>query len=201
LRGLASGVAAGAAAIAGLLVLRVDAHPLFTGLTHGAGLPALVLSALGGVATIGLVWRRHYEPARYCVALAVAATILGWALAQQPRFLHGLTIAQAAAPRDTQIAIIVAVVAGALILFPSLALLFRLTLARRLTHGAAAVDAVPTPAAAAPRGTGSGRIAAAGLVVGIGCLTVADAAWLHGVGVVGLLVFGAFAYRAFLAEV
>ena len=104
-------------------------------LVHGPGLAALVVSLAAGVATLALVWRRRYEPARYTSALAVAATIAGWALAQQPLFLPGLTIKQAAAPHDTQVAVVVAVLAGAVILFPSLALLFRLTLGGRLAHG------------------------------------------------------------------
>ena len=52
-----------------------------------------------------------------------------------PIFLPGLTIKQAAAPHDTLVAVVVAVVAGAAILFPSLALLFRLVLGGRLGYG------------------------------------------------------------------
>src|SRR5207247_6547157 len=130
---------------AGLVVLRFDAHRLFTRLVSGPGLPALVVSLFAGIATLTLVWRRRYEPARYTAALAVAATIAGWALAQNPLFLDGLTVRQAAAGHDTQVAIVVAVVAGGVILFPSLALLFRLTLAGRLA------DADRAEAPAAPR--------------------------------------------------
>src|SRR5712691_2751355 len=134
LRALAAGVTAGAVAISGIVVLRFDAHRLFTHLTHRAGLPALVVSLLAGIATLVLIWRRRYEPARYTAALAVVSTIAGWALAQQPLFLRDLTVKQAAAGHDTQIALIVAVLAGAVILFPSLALLFRLTLAGQLDY-------------------------------------------------------------------
>src|SRR5439155_652764 len=81
LRALAAGVAAGAVASAGLIVLRFDAHRLFTHLTQGAGLPALVLSLLAGVTTLALIWRRRYEPARYTAALAVASTIAAWSVA------------------------------------------------------------------------------------------------------------------------
>ena len=55
-------------------------------------------SILAGVAALALVWAGHYEPARYSAAAAVAAIIAGWALAQRPTFLPGLTIQQAAAP-------------------------------------------------------------------------------------------------------
>jgi cytochrome d ubiquinol oxidase subunit II len=198
LRALAAGVAAGAVALTGIVVLRLDAHPLFTDLTQGAGLPALIVSVLAGVATLALVWRRRYEPARYSAALAVAATVAGWALAQQPRFLADLTVEQAAAGRNTQIAVVVAVLAGAVILFPSLALLFRLTLTGRLTGperaAAAAPPREPLPATTAR----SARLAAASLIAGIGLLTVADAGWAHALGVVSLLAFVACGYRALL---
>jgi len=198
LRALAAGVAAGAVALTGIVVLRFDAHPLFTHLTQGVGLPALIVSVLAGVTTLALVWRRRYEPARYTAALAVAATVAGWALAQQPRFLADLTVEQAAAGHDTQVAVVVAVLAGAVILFPSLALLFRLTLAGRLT------GAERTAAAASPRAptlttsVRSARLAGASLIAGIGLLTVAHAAWAHALGVVSLLAFVAYGYRAFL---
>src|SRR5262249_57671294 len=82
--------------------------------------------------TLALVWRKRYDAARYTGALAVAAIIAGWALAQSPIFLEGLTVREAAAGRNTLVAVVVAVLAGAAILFPSLALLFPLLLARSL---------------------------------------------------------------------
>ena len=198
LRALAAGVAAGGFALAGIAVLRFDAHRLFTRLTQGIGQPALILSVLAGVTTLALVWRRRYEPARYSAALAVAATILGWALAQQPRLLRNLTIQQAAAPRSTQIALVVAVLGGAVILFPSLAVLFRLTLAGRLNGAGRLADLTSLARHARPTAGGGGRVAAAALVAGIGFLTVADAAWAHAIGVASLLAFVACGYRALL---
>jgi cytochrome d ubiquinol oxidase subunit II len=198
LRALAAGVVAGAVAAAGLVVLRFDAHRLFTRLVDGPGLPALIVSLVAGAGTLALVWRRRYEPARYSAALAVAATIAGWALAQSPLFLDGLTVRQAAAGHDTQVAVVVAVVAGGVILFPSLALLFRLTLAGRLDESARAERRAagrrPPPRA----GALTGRLAAAFLAAGIGFLTVADAPAAHAVGVVFFLLFVAFGFRAAL---
>jgi len=199
LRALAAGVAAGAVAIAGLVVLRFDAHRLFTHLTQGAGLPALVLSLMAGITTLALIWRRRYEPARYTAALAVAATIAGWALAQRPLFLRDLTVQQAAAGHDTQVAIVVAVLAGGVILFPSLALLFRLTLGGQLGHAEPTSDEQPArrarPQPPSPR---SARLAAASLLAGIGFLTVAHTGWAHAIGVACFLSFVAFGYRAVL---
>ncbi|MEA2294759.1 MAG: cytochrome bd ubiquinol oxidase subunit, partial [Solirubrobacteraceae bacterium] len=100
-RALAMGALSGGLAVAGLIVLRGDARALFDGLVGGDGTPAVALSALAGVATVALVWRRGYEPARLTASLAVAAVIAGWALAQQPQLLPGLTVREAAAPHDT----------------------------------------------------------------------------------------------------
>jgi cytochrome d ubiquinol oxidase subunit II len=201
LRALAAGVAAGAVALAGLVVLRFDANRLFTRLTQGAGLPALALSLLAGMGTLALIWRRRYEPARYTAGLAVASTIAGWAFAQEPLFLRDLTVRQAASGHDTQIAVVVAVIAGAVILFPSLALLFRLTLAGRLSEVGSRDGRPPKhgPPSQA-RSSRSGRLAAASLVAGIAFLTVAGAGWAHALGAACFLVFVAFGYRAVLGE-
>ena len=199
-RALASGAVAGTIAIAGLAELQRDAHRLFTRLIAGPGLPALVLSIIAGVLTLVLVWRARYEPARYTSALAVAAIIFGWALAQAPQILPGLTIKQAAAPHDTQVAVVVAVIAGGIILFPSLALLFKLTLAGQLVH---ADEPHTTTRTELPRPDGSSivlqaRVAAACLVVGIGLLTLADTGWAHAVGLASLFGFVILGFRPLL---
>jgi cytochrome d ubiquinol oxidase subunit II len=194
-RALAAGLAAGAVAMGGLVVLHFDAERIFRRLTQGAALPALVASVISGVATLVLVWRRRYEPARYTAAVAVAATIAGWAVAQNPVFLHGLTIRQAAAGHDTLVVVVVAILVGALLLFPSLALLFRLTLGGWLGPGE------QSEARSGPRrpesagGRLGARLAVAFLVAGIGLLTIAHAAWAHGLGVACFFGFILSAYR------
>jgi cytochrome d ubiquinol oxidase subunit II len=96
------------------------------------------------------------------------------ALAQQPDSLSDLTIQDAAAGHDTLVAVIVAVVAGAVILLPSLALLFRLTLAGQLGHAQARGDLPPIrESRPLPPSSRSTRLATASLVAGIGFLTVA----------------------------
>ena len=124
LRALGAGIATGAIALGGLVVVHADGQPLYEGLVGGAGLAGLICSALAALVTLALVWWRRFGPARYTAALAVAAIIAGWALAQRPVLLPGLTVAAAAAPRDTLIAVVVAVLAGAILLFPSLGLCF-----------------------------------------------------------------------------
>jgi cytochrome bd ubiquinol oxidase subunit II len=144
IRALASGVVAGALALAGLLVVRAQARPLWHGLTSGLGLAMVCVCALAGVLTLILVWRNRFGPARASAALAVAAVIAGWAAAQEPRLLPGLTVSQAAAGRATLIATIAGVAAGAVILVPSLALLYTLVLRGRL-EGAQAPPVVRAP--------------------------------------------------------
>jgi cytochrome d ubiquinol oxidase subunit II len=199
-RALAAGFLAGAIAIGGLIVVHSDAHPLYHRLVSGDGLAALIVSILAGLATFVSVGRSHFELSRYTAALAVAAIVAGWALAQRPTFLPGLTIERAAASHDTLVAVVVAVIAGGAILFPSLALLFRLVLGGQLDYSP--TTAPPArPGKALLSASTSGlltRSAAACLVAGIGFLTVADAGWAHAIGVASL--FG-FIVLGFLAVV
>jgi cytochrome bd ubiquinol oxidase subunit II len=187
-RALASGVIAGALALAGIFVTKADSHRLFHALSSGRALPAVLISGLAGVVTLVLVYRGRYEPARYGAALAVAAITAGWALSRWPEILPGLTVHQAAAGHDTLVCLVVAVVAGAVILFPSLALLFRLTLTGRFRTEAVAESG---PGAARP-GAGIGtlsRLAVASAVAGFGLLNVAEAPWAHALGVAFLFAF------------
>jgi cytochrome d ubiquinol oxidase subunit II len=181
-------------------VLHSDAHPLYHRLVEGKGLIGLLASIAAGSATLALVWRKRYEASRYTAAFAVAAIIAGWALAQSPVFLEGLTVREAAAGRDTLVAVTVAVLAGAAILFPSLALLFRLVLSGGV--GRDEGDAgQPTQARSllAPLAAGLlPRLAIACLVAGIGFTTIANAAWAHTIGVFSLFAFIVVAFPAAL---
>jgi cytochrome bd ubiquinol oxidase subunit II len=187
-------------------VLHEDAHRIYDGLVFGRGLAALIVSGLAGAATLGLVVARRYEPARYSGAVAVAAVVIGWGLAQEPVILPGLTIHEAAASRDTLWAVIIAVVGGGLIVFPSMALLFRLTLggALRGPGGTAmtAADDKPTAQvmlAASAQGL-LVRVALACLVVGFGFLSVLDAGWAHAIGVAALAGFLVTGFLAVLPD-
>jgi cytochrome bd ubiquinol oxidase subunit II len=199
-RALGAGLAAGAVAIGALIVLHFDAERIFRRLTQGVGLPALVASVIAGLATLALVWRRRYEPARYLAAVAVAATIAGWALAQNPVFLQGLTIHEAAAGHDTLVAVVVAILVGGLLLFPSLALLFRLTLGGELREsGPSSVEApVGSRRRVLVNVRLDARLSVAFLVAGIGFLTVANAGWAHAIGVACFFGFILSGYRAAL---
>jgi cytochrome bd ubiquinol oxidase subunit II len=133
----------------------------------------------------------------------VAAVVAGWAFARYPVLLPGLSVSQAAAPHDTLVAVVIAVVAGGAILFPSLGLLFGLLLRGRLgDHGEASAEAgaehagtagAAVASAALGRATGAAslqaRLSAALLIAGVGFLTIADAGWAHAIGVVALFGF------------
>jgi cytochrome bd ubiquinol oxidase subunit II len=193
IRALAAGVVAGALALAGLLVVRAEARPLWHGLTSGLGLAMVCVCALAGVLTMILVWRDRFGPARASAALAVAAVIAGWAAAQEPRLLPGLTVSQAAADRATLIATIIGVAAGAVVLVPSLALLYTLVLRGRLEGGAIAGTVGEEPTLAGPgqprvpRAGLAGGFAAVTLVAGAGLLIFAHPGWALALGVLMLV--------------
>jgi cytochrome d ubiquinol oxidase subunit II len=128
-RALGAGLVTGAAAIGSLLVVRSDARELFDGLTSGAGLAAVSVSALAGVVTLALIATNRFGPARLSAAAAVAAMTVGWALAQDPYVLPGeLTLAEAAASDATLTALVIGVGLGMIVLVPSLWWLYRLVL-------------------------------------------------------------------------
>ncbi len=191
-RGLATAIVAGAAAVAGLAVVSSDAPRLWHGLTTGAGLAAVILSALAGCATVALLLAQMYGRARLSAALAVTALIAGWGLAQRPLLLPGLTIHQAAAGHSTIVALLVALAIGALILVPSLSLLFTLFLRGRFDVRAESEQTPPAelvPASADTR-AGAGRalnVAVAGFVLGAGLMLALDSGWSKALGVVLLL--------------
>ena len=194
-RALVTAMLAGAAALAGLLVLRTDAERIYDGLTSGPGLAGLLASAAAGAATAVLVARRRPEPARWSAAVAVGAIVAGWALAQRPELLPGLTVEQAAAGDATIVALLISLAAGAVILIPSLVLLYSLVLRGRFDEPVPAA-AVEAPAAAARRPR-LGVAAAVGTILGAPLMFFSDGGAILALGVV-LLVCGAAAAAALL---
>jgi cytochrome d ubiquinol oxidase subunit II len=183
MRALVAGVVAGALALAALPVVRSDAPSIWHGLTHGTGLAMVVVSAAAGVTTLALVARSRFAPARVGAALAVAAIIAGWAAAQEPTFLPGLTIDQAAAGRSTLIATVISVGAGSLILAPSLGVLYALFLRGRFDPEAAVAPAPAHPREArATTRVASGAVALTAGVIGSGLLVFAEAGWAKALG-------------------
>ena len=193
-RALVMAVVAGAAALAGLAVVHSDAHRIWDGLTSGAGLVAVIASAVAGAATVAFVVRRRYGPARVTAATAVAAIVAGWGLAQRPQFLPGLTIEQAAASRSVLIATIVSLALGALILVPSLGLLYSLLLRGHFDEEPPRRSEARVPAVAPRRELPLLPAAGLCLVVGVAATIPFDSAWGRIIGVPFLVAFVALGF-------
>jgi cytochrome d ubiquinol oxidase subunit II len=143
-RALAAAAVAGVAAAAGLVALHAEARYVFDRLTD-QGLPLVIASALCGLTLLALLLRptgpmgrkvapgstyRPIGPAvlRPLAAGAVAAVIWGWGVAQWPYLLPtSLRIDQAAAPEATLNMVFIVFAAAALLVLPSLALLYWLS--------------------------------------------------------------------------
>ncbi len=196
-RALVSGVLAGAVAVGGLAVVHADApRAVRRADPRGRAGRRDRLGAARRLA-LGLVWRRRLDPARFAAGAAVAAVVAGWALAQRPDVLPGLTVAEAAAPTSTLVAVVVAVVAGGIIVFPALGLLFGLVLRGRLDR----------PRPAGPTGVRADRRIRAGLLgrVALACFVAGAALTVFGPGpgvlATGIVLLLAAAPLGFLAAV
>jgi cytochrome d ubiquinol oxidase subunit II len=78
------------------------------------------------IVAFAALFRGRVRLARAAAAAQVALIVLGWGASQYPFLVvPDLTLASASAPRATQVAVLWALGAGALLLFPALYLLFR----------------------------------------------------------------------------
>jgi cytochrome bd ubiquinol oxidase subunit II len=194
-RALAAGAVAGALALGGLVVVHRDAERISDGLTSGAGLVGVAASAGAGAATMMFVARRHLEPARWSAAVAVAAIVAAWALAQRPQLLPGLTVEEAAAGDATLVALLVSLAIGAVILVPSLVLLFALVIRGRFDERPEELGSLeragrapgPTGPPATVPGRAAAGVAAVCAVVGVPLTLVSDDGVPLALGIVLLL--------------
>jgi cytochrome d ubiquinol oxidase subunit II len=197
-RALGSGAIAGAVALGGLFVLRSDAYRIYDGLTSGSGLIGLLGSVAAGAVTMLFVARRRLEPARWSAAVAVGTIVAGWALAQRPQLLPGLTVEQAAAGDGTLVALLVSIAVGSAILIPSLVLLFSLVLGGRFdarpdepgsldraSERPAVVAVAPAPPSGRSR---AGPAAAVCAVLGVPLTVISDGGATLALGIVLLLL-------------
>jgi cytochrome bd ubiquinol oxidase subunit II len=128
-RALVAAVVAGALAVAGIFALHSEARYVFDRLTS-QGLPLVILSLVCGAALLVVLLRGARRPLRPLSAGAVVAVIWGWGVAQFPYLLPtSLRIDQAAAPDPTMTIIFIVFVIAAILVLPSLGLLY--TLAQR----------------------------------------------------------------------
>jgi cytochrome d ubiquinol oxidase subunit II len=124
-RALVAAVASAAVAAVTLAVLHTTAHPVFSELLAGRALPLVVVSVLAGTAVLIMLARGIPKAVRPTAVIAVAAVIIGWAVAQYPNLLPpDLTIQKAAAPTSTEVTELIVVGLIAVLVVPSFALLF-----------------------------------------------------------------------------
>ena len=137
-RATIAAAAAGAAALAGIVILHMDAPDLAGGLTR-VGWPLIGLSGLCGVLALVSLrgGARSGTLTRGLAIGAVASIVWGWGVAQYPDILPGsLSLADAAAPDASLGALLVVFIVAALVIGPSLGLLYLLVQRSRLEgHG------------------------------------------------------------------
>jgi cytochrome bd ubiquinol oxidase subunit II len=133
-RALIAAAVAGAFAAVGLVALHSEARHVFDRLVD-QGLPLVILSALCGVGLLVALLRGAYKLLRPLAAGAVVAVIWGWGVAQFPYLLPtSLRIDQGAAPKGTLDIVFIVFAAAAIVVLPSLALLYTLTQRDLLEH-------------------------------------------------------------------
>ena len=124
---VSAGVATAAAAVT--FLLSADGAPLlWRGLTEASWSLALFAVTAGLAAGAAwLLWKRRYRLARLAAAGQVAFVVLGWGAAQHPYLLaDAVTLAEASAPSNVQLAIFVVLCVGGIPLGLALRLLFRI---------------------------------------------------------------------------
>lgn len=96
------------------------------GLLSARALPVLAIGGAAALASGYGLYRRRFHLARAATVTQVACLLAGYALAQFPYLLYpDLTIAAAAAPRATLVAVLWTIPPGLALLLPSLVWLFR----------------------------------------------------------------------------
>jgi cytochrome bd ubiquinol oxidase subunit II len=147
-RAVVVAVVAGVVALVGIFVLRADARYVFDGLTARA-LPLVLLSVVCGIGSLVLLLRRSARGARVLAAGAVASIVWAWGVAQWPYILPtSLKVSAAAAPSATLGTLLVVFGVAAVVIMPSLALLY--VLDQRSLLPEEGVDSRPAAGASTP---------------------------------------------------
>ena len=126
-RAFYAGIVCGALALLTFLLSADSAPRLYAGLSvRRWSWPLHVLTGLAAIGALIALIARRYRLARGLAAAQVALVVLGWGVSQYPYLMPPyLTLRSASAPAETQTLLLIALGAGALVLFPSLRLLFR----------------------------------------------------------------------------
>ena len=126
LRATAAGLITGVLAGGTFTELSASAPRLFAGLT-GRALPLVAISIAAGIAVLGMLWRRWHHGLflRVTAAIAVAAVVWGWGLAQYPYLLPtSLSLGAGSAPTASLVAEFVVAGLAVLLVAPGFALLY-----------------------------------------------------------------------------
>ncbi len=128
LRALISGGVVGVLALVVFLLAGMYAPKIRAGISASPwAIPLHIATAVCALGAFVALWRRHYRLGRFFAAGQVTLILWGWALAQFPYIVEpDITIYSAAAPTETLRLLLVALGAGALVLFPSFYYLFRI---------------------------------------------------------------------------
>jgi cytochrome d ubiquinol oxidase subunit II len=135
LRATAAGVVTGGLAGGTFAELSVSTPYVYHRLT-GIALPLVAISIAAGIAVLGMLWLRWYHPLglRAAAAIAVAAVVFGWGLAQYPYlFPTTLPLAAGTAPNASLVTEFVVTGLAVLLVAPGFALLYFLQQRRMLT--------------------------------------------------------------------
>src|SRR5262249_39814207 len=121
-RGLGAGAALGVLAFGALALAREGAPLVWAGLSARPwSLPLHAFIATVALGALAALWLRAYVFARVLAVIQVALVVWGWGLGQFPLLLPpDITFSEAAAPPAVLRAVLGALVAGAVVLVPSL---------------------------------------------------------------------------------
>ncbi len=134
-RATAAAVVTGALAAGTFAELSVSTPYVYHRLT-GIALPLVAISVAAGIAVLGMFWLRWYHALflRATAAIAVAAVVFGWGLAQYPYlFPTSLPLAAGTAPTGSLVSEFVVAGLALLLVAPGFALLYFLQQRRMLT--------------------------------------------------------------------
>jgi cytochrome d ubiquinol oxidase subunit II len=127
LRALCTGFAVPPIAVIVFLTSRNGAPEIFHGLTNWWALGLLVCAIISATAALLALWFRRFALARVAAIAEVTLILVGWGLAQYPKIIiPDVGIFNSSAPAVTLRLLIMVLVVGAVILFPSLVFLYSL---------------------------------------------------------------------------
>jgi cytochrome d ubiquinol oxidase subunit II len=127
-RALAAGIAVFFASALVLLLSHGTAPLVRTGLMASVwAVPLHLATGITALSVLAALWFRRYRLARLGVGLQVSLIFWGWAMAQYPFLLPPtFTVANTAAPASTLRLTLIGLIAGGIILLPSLWYLFQI---------------------------------------------------------------------------